>query len=412
MNSQNDHRIVQPENSLMGGINMKKWMFFIFALCFSAGFIYSQTVNSLDEEIKKAAKEIENILEENTILLVNDFDSSSPMFSDYVSDRLTVELVNTRKFTVVDRKNLLGIREEENFQSSGDVSDESRQEEGRKLGAQSIIIGRGQDRDTYYEIQFRIMAIETGAIQGMPFGMVLKDEQFDLLMGGKKIGAGSILKDKKFVFGARAGGGMEIIALESELRKDYVGQDAVPYFNFIGSLHMAYNFTSFMAVQTEFTFIIKNGITINGYDAYLNEGIPEENQYLHDETKIKDRFTYYSLEIPLLIRFNFRPQSSLLLSGLVGPYVSIPLGDLKNEFEYPNYPLLNDSRDDNITSPVIFGVMAGVSIGYNLGPGYISAHLSFMNDFNPMSADYWGERKVSMFTRRLITAALAYEIWF
>jgi hypothetical protein len=45
--------------------------------------------------------------------------------SAYVAEELEYQLVKSGKFTIVDRNRLDTIRAEQNFQMSGDVSDES-----------------------------------------------------------------------------------------------------------------------------------------------------------------------------------------------------------------------------------------------------------------------------------------------
>ena len=67
--------------------------------------------------------------------------SSSEALSDFIIDDLTANAVNDRIFTVVDRRQLDIIREEQDLQLSGDVDDATALSIGRFLGAQTIVSG-------------------------------------------------------------------------------------------------------------------------------------------------------------------------------------------------------------------------------------------------------------------------------
>jgi hypothetical protein len=54
---------------------------------------------------------------------------------------LEFQLVASRKFSIVNRSALDAVRAEQNFQLSGDVSDESAVSIGQMLGASIVIIG-------------------------------------------------------------------------------------------------------------------------------------------------------------------------------------------------------------------------------------------------------------------------------
>jgi TolB-like protein len=100
-------------------------------------------------------------------VVILNFQSEFTALTDYIIDELTMYLVNDGNLTVVDRQNLEVIRQEMNFQMSGEVSDESAQEIGRKLGAQTIISGTITPLGDVYHLRVRAIAVETAAIQGM-----------------------------------------------------------------------------------------------------------------------------------------------------------------------------------------------------------------------------------------------------
>jgi TolB-like protein len=137
----------------------------------------------LDDAIKQSATEIEGRLTEGVKIVVLNFNSPSERLSGYVIDELTGVLVNGGKITVVDRQNLALIQQEMNFQLSGEVSDESAQEIGRKLGAQSIVSGSIEDLGQYYRMRFRVIEVVSATIQLQPSKNVRKDNQISALLG-------------------------------------------------------------------------------------------------------------------------------------------------------------------------------------------------------------------------------------
>ena len=71
--------------------------------------------------------------------------------TSFIQDELMLLFVNSQKFTVVDRQTLDAIREEQRFQMTGEVSDETAISIGHFLGADVVLVGsitgnRGQRR--------------------------------------------------------------------------------------------------------------------------------------------------------------------------------------------------------------------------------------------------------------------------
>jgi TolB-like protein len=372
-------------------------------------------VVSLEEAIKNIAAGIEDKLEKGTKIVILDVKSTSERLSNHVIDELSILLINSGKLTVLDRKNLSLIDEEMTFQMSGEVSDESMQSIGHKLGAQSIISGTGEDNGDYYRLTFRTLElVSTTAQSVLKQDIDKKDPHFVQLTQGIRN-----LSTRKFVFGGTVGLGLLGMYSLDDLKEDYNEADITSLTNFALSLYAAYNISSLFAIQAELNIMINNGILIDGVDfALFNEGYANDHGGIYyptwDEAKIKDLFTYTSLDIPILLRFNLKPMPALLIGIVAGPYISLPFGGLKNEYHYPTFSQVNNTRDDTIVN-MPFGVLAGVTIGYNLGSGYLTAGMRFLNDFTPITADYdggFGEGERTMFTRRVFSVSLGYEIWF
>jgi TolB-like protein len=151
--------------------SLKKWLLVIFVMCllfFScATRAPAPSVNtvSLDQVIRAAAAHIESSLEKDVKIAILNFSSSSEEFSGYVLEELSDYLVNSRKLVVVDRRELDLIRQEEQFQMSGDVSDESAQAIGKKLGAQLIVSGSLTDLGGTYRFRIKALNVETAAVE-------------------------------------------------------------------------------------------------------------------------------------------------------------------------------------------------------------------------------------------------------
>jgi len=162
---------------------MKKVLFCIFTLFASVNLFAQQQLN-LSEVITRSARAVEEVLPQNSKVAVLNFASSSETFSDYVIEELTGELVNGKKLTIVDRRNLALISQEMNLQLSGDVSDESAQAIGKKLGAQSIISGTLTNMGTFHRFRIRVINVETAAIQTQISLDLKNDAQVAFLLSG------------------------------------------------------------------------------------------------------------------------------------------------------------------------------------------------------------------------------------
>ncbi|MDP8206116.1 MAG: PEGA domain-containing protein [Candidatus Electryonea clarkiae] len=81
-----------------------------------------------------------------------------------LSDRLRQELVNTGRFTVVERNNMESVLGEQGFQLSGCTSDECAIEVGRVLGVEKILAGSLAKVGDTHTINLRLIDVESGKI--------------------------------------------------------------------------------------------------------------------------------------------------------------------------------------------------------------------------------------------------------
>jgi len=120
---------------------------------------------NLDGAIQLASDNINNLLASGTKVALLNFASPSDVFSDYVLEEMSIHLVNGRKLVVVDRKEINLIFGEMKFQMSGHVSDESAQEIGKMLGAQSIISGSLVSMGDSYRFRTKAINVNSATIE-------------------------------------------------------------------------------------------------------------------------------------------------------------------------------------------------------------------------------------------------------
>ncbi|AEF82597.1 CsgG/HfaB family protein [Leadbettera azotonutricia] len=118
----------------------------------------------LDAAIQEAAVKMQNNLPAGTKVALVSFASTSPQLSEYVISRLEAALVDGKKLIVVDRANLDRIREEQGFQLSGEVSDESAKAIGQLLGAGAIVTGTFTDLGDVYSLTLKAINMETATV--------------------------------------------------------------------------------------------------------------------------------------------------------------------------------------------------------------------------------------------------------
>ena len=142
---------------------------------------------TLDQALKEAASRIDERIPIGSKIAPLNFNSPHDKFSDYVLEELTANLVESRKLTVVDRREIDLIRNEFDFQLSGDVGDDSMQQIGRMLGAQSIISGNFTDMGGFVRIMIRVLNVQNASVEVQYRANVASDAVTTaLLTGGKK----------------------------------------------------------------------------------------------------------------------------------------------------------------------------------------------------------------------------------
>ncbi|GHU38569.1 hypothetical protein FACS1894190_00400 [Spirochaetia bacterium] len=147
----------------------------------------------LDAAIKEAAAQMGENLPVNTEVALVSVASSSAQLSEYVISRLEAALVSGRKLVVVDRANLDKIREEQGFQLSGEVDDNSAKEIGKILGAGAIVTGSFINLGDVYGLSLKAINMKTAAIAVSYPADITKSTRIETLLasGGGSTGTGT-----------------------------------------------------------------------------------------------------------------------------------------------------------------------------------------------------------------------------
>lgn len=135
----------------------------VFLFTLAAQLAISQT--SLDRAISEAVAELNSRVEPGVTVAMVNFNSGSEKMTVFVMEELHRLLVQARVLTVVERRQIDLVREELNFQMSGEVSDETFQGIGHMIGVEHIITGSIERIGKVY--RFRIWVIDVDSAQVM-----------------------------------------------------------------------------------------------------------------------------------------------------------------------------------------------------------------------------------------------------
>jgi TolB-like protein len=159
----------------------KQWILFLLFVCAVCSFAQEQT-GTLDRAIKNSMMYFAERLPEGGNLVVLNFGAPTTKLSDYIIEELTISIVNDGRLTVVDRRNLYLLQEEMDFQMSGEVSDETAQTIGQKLGAQIIVSGSIVPLGNRHRMRVQAIEVETARILGAQTYTILTDQTLASLL--------------------------------------------------------------------------------------------------------------------------------------------------------------------------------------------------------------------------------------
>jgi hypothetical protein len=122
--------------------------------------------DELDAAIRETSDYLNKQLPKGNKLMILNVQSEFPALSEYIIDELIANTVNDRVFSVVDRQQLNTIRAELEFQTSGEVDDDTAQALGRMAGAQLIISGAVSQIGDLYRLRIRALSVQSAQIEG------------------------------------------------------------------------------------------------------------------------------------------------------------------------------------------------------------------------------------------------------
>ena len=136
------------------------------AMLLAATATFAQNTVTLDTALDNCAAYLRSQLPRGTRAAVLKIEARSNALAEHITDSLSAKLVGQNHLTVVERGRALQVLEaEQNYQMSGNVSDETAASVGKQLGAELIITGSMMPRGDSYAMNIRVVHVETARIQ-------------------------------------------------------------------------------------------------------------------------------------------------------------------------------------------------------------------------------------------------------
>jgi len=121
----------------------------------------------LEGALDKAVETLVKNLPQNANVAILNMESSDVSAAKYAVDELEFKLVNSKKFRIVDRRRIDQILNEQKFQLSGDVDDNSAVSIGKILGANIVITGSISGSGNSQRLFLRVLDVQTAQITTM-----------------------------------------------------------------------------------------------------------------------------------------------------------------------------------------------------------------------------------------------------
>jgi curli biogenesis system outer membrane secretion channel CsgG len=132
----------------------------------------SRGSTGLDNAITRTCEKLIKDLPQNSTVAVLSISSNDRDSSAFALDEIEFQMVDAKKFKMVDRKTLDTIRQEQQFQMSGEVSDASAISIGNMLGASIVMTGSITGSGNSQRLTVKALDVKTAQI------VVMTREQF------------------------------------------------------------------------------------------------------------------------------------------------------------------------------------------------------------------------------------------
>jgi TolB-like protein len=422
-------------------------------LIFGTAFAFGQRQVGLSMAIDRARGEIESQLSQEEpgtgIVVLNFQDMSSTRanttLSDYVVNNLAGNFTLSRFFRVINRSDLATLEQEVRYQNGGAVSDSQAALIGHQLGARYVITGTLQPLAGRYQFSIRAINVET-AQQAAFFVIDVSESDPDIqeftgkaaeerarqaeeaerreAERAKKTAeaeerkreqvrqreAARAARDNRFVLGLGAGASFmfsfqaEESGLLSEHKTVFPAVDGVEYEN-----TPAVSFAGQFSLGLNKVKKGSGGIRLNGMFS-LGEGMTVKAKNAAGKNLQTYTFSYNVFDLGL--RFSVAPildERSLIVTLFATPYISIPLG---NKLAFSE-PAVEDAKIQMLFGPVSnFGALVGFSLGFKVGPGFITVDTHFKYDIKDVEIKIGNSTDpLRLYHRMGLQATLGYEFW-
>jgi hypothetical protein len=348
-------RLRRPPVIKRGEYKKMKKLLAVLVLVTTGGALFGQEAVALDAAIQEIASYIKKRLPENTAVFVSNIESEHPSLSDYIIRELSRELTLDMRLREVEREGRTQrmIAEELAYHMSGNVSDSEQQRIGRELGAAYVVSGSVKLYRSVYQFTAKANAVETMEVIARPPIMRIRksDERI-----AEFIAADSSWKEKRFYFGGRAGGVMNLFDI-SETNMLYQEGKTEPNISVSGAGQFAWQASGWASIQVEFIF-----------------SLSEMNwSYANDEQTI----TVSNIIAPLLFKPTFWPGESLFIAPFIGPYLKMAWGSYRWK-QTDDYGMR--FGEGNVSFEPFGGVTAGVDLGIKAGQGILFLDFRYLFD--------------------------------
>lgn len=172
----------------------------MFAVAVSA--VFSIDIGTALDQV---AEQFSASLPSGTTVAIVGIASDTDSMTEWLLNELTFCFVQQRRLTVANRANLDAIKQEMNFQLSGEVSDASIQEIGAMAGAEIVVHGSLKEIGSVYFLFIQALNVTTATVEDMYRETVELDAVTAPLLGKMLSSKGTVIDlDMDYTAGQRA----------------------------------------------------------------------------------------------------------------------------------------------------------------------------------------------------------------
>ncbi|MFW5712209.1 MAG: FlgO family outer membrane protein, partial [Spirochaetota bacterium] len=161
-------------------------LFLVFILAVSTSAFSRE--NPLDRELSRLTEKVVldmNAAGEARVAFLDfvDLDGKTTRFGRFVVEELRTRFYSTKRFTVVERRSMDAVLEEQKLQLSGLISEDSVVDIGKLVGANALVTGHIADLGDEVRILVRLVSVDSATVFSVARATIPKDEMVAGLMG-------------------------------------------------------------------------------------------------------------------------------------------------------------------------------------------------------------------------------------